>query len=103
MGDTFHDPIDHARTTRRHAGESLINVRSWPGHLLIVIAVLAIFRSLTMFGEGLSERGMISGVIAMVALASGVMWLVVEQRRILGIENRWHEAHPDVIRQRPAG
>jgi hypothetical protein len=35
MGDTFHDPVDHLRTTRPFAGESLIDVLHWPGYLLV--------------------------------------------------------------------
>ena len=31
MGDTYRDPVDHVRTTRSHAGESMIDVLRWPG------------------------------------------------------------------------
>ncbi len=102
MGDTFHDPVDHARTTRRHAGQSLIDPRSWPGLLLTVIGVAAIFRCLTTFGTGHNDRGVIAGVIAIVALTSGVVWLVAEHRRVRRVEDRWHDEHPDAQRQRPA-
>ncbi|HXY64783.1 MAG TPA: protein UsfY [Mycobacterium sp.] len=102
MGDTFHDPVDHVRTTRLHAGESLIDPRSWPGHLLIVIGVVAIFRCLATFGAGHSDRGVIAAAIAIVAVTSGVLWLVVEHRRVCRVEDRWHEHHPGVQRQRPA-
>ena len=36
MGDTYRDPVDHFRTTRPLAGESLIDVLHWPGYLLVV-------------------------------------------------------------------
>lgn len=102
MGDTFHDPVDHVRTTRSHAGESLINVRSWPGYLLIVAGVVAVFRCLVTFGTGHSDRGVIAGAIAIVALPSGLVWLWVEHRRVRRIEDRWQDEHPGVPRQRPA-
>jgi hypothetical protein len=102
MGDTFHDPVDHMRTTRCHAGESLINVRSWPGYLLIVLGVVAVFRCLTTFGTGHSDRGIIAGALAIVTVALGLAWLWVERRRVRRIEDRWHAEHPGVPRQRPA-
>lgn len=40
MGDTYHDPVDHLRTTRPLAGESLIDVLHWPGYLLVVVGVI---------------------------------------------------------------
>lgn len=102
MGDTFHDPVDHVRTTRTHAGESMIDVVNWPGHLLIVAGVVAVFRCLVALGTGHSSRGMIAGAIAVIALVLGLVWLTVEHRRVRKIENRWHEQHPDALRQRPA-
>jgi hypothetical protein len=77
-------------------------LKVWPGHLLIVIGVVAIFRCLATFGAGHSDRGVIAGAIAIVAVTSGVVWLVAEHRRILRIEDRWQDAHPYVHRQRPA-
>ena len=102
MGDTFHDPVDHARTTRSHAGESMIDVMSWPGYLLIVVSVIAVFRCLVAFGTGHSNQGMTIGVIAIVALTFGLVWVMVEHRRVRRIEDRWYDEHPDVLRQRPA-
>ncbi len=42
MGDTYHDPVDHLRTTRPLAGESLIDVLHWPGYLMVVAGVVAV-------------------------------------------------------------
>jgi hypothetical protein len=102
MGDTFHDPVDHVRTTRSHAGESLIDVMSWPGYLLIVMGVIAIFRCLATLGTGHESRSVIAGVIAIVAVALGLVWLTVEHRRVRKVENRWLDEHPEARRQRPA-
>jgi FtsH-binding integral membrane protein len=102
MGDTFHDPVDHARTTRSHAGESMIDVMSWPGYLLIVVSVIAVVGCLDAFGTGHRYQGINIGVIAIVAVTFGLVWLMVEHRRVRHIEDRWLAEHPDVPRQRPA-
>jgi hypothetical protein len=102
MGDTYRDPVDHVRTTRSHAGESMIDVASWPGYLLLVAGVIAVVGCLAAFGTGHQSQGMATGVIAIFALVSGLVYLVFEHRRVRRIEERWHEAHPEVQRQRPA-
>ena len=79
----------------------MIDVMSWPGYLLIVMSVIAVFRCLIAFGTGQSNQGMIIGVIAIVALTLGLVWVMVEHRRVRRIEDRWHDEHPDVRRQRP--
>lgn len=101
MGDTFYDPVDHMRTTRSHAGESLINVRSWPGYLLVFVGVVGVFRCLVAFGTGHSDRGVVMAAIAVVATALGLVWVVIEHRRVGGVESRWLAEHPAAPRQRP--
>lgn len=71
MGDTFRDPIDHARTTRPHAGESLIDVMSWPGYLFMLVGVIAVFRCLVALGTGHEGRSLIGGAIAIAAITVG--------------------------------
>lgn len=102
MGDTYSDPVDHVRTTRSHAGQSMIDVVSWPGYLLVVAGVIAVVGSLTAFGTGHQSQGMATGVIAVAAMTFGLVWLAIEHRRVRRIEDRWHDAHPEVRRQRPA-
>lgn len=101
MGDTYHDPIDHVRTTRPHAGESMIDVVSWPGYLLIVAGVIAVVGCLAAFGTGHANEGLTTGVVAIVAISFGLVWLVVEHRRVRRLEDRWYDEHPDVRRQPP--
>jgi hypothetical protein len=38
MGDTSNDPVDHSRTTRRHAGETIKNGVNAPGLLIVAVA-----------------------------------------------------------------
>jgi hypothetical protein len=45
---------------------------------------------------------MATGVIAVAAMTFGLVWLAIEHRRVRRIEDRWHDAHPEVRRQRPA-
>ena len=102
MGDTYRDPVDHVRTTRSHAGESMIDVASWPGYLLLVTGVIAVVGCLAAFGTGHQTQGMTIGVIAVIALTFGLVYLAFEHRRVRRIEDRWYQAHPEVRRQRPA-
>jgi FtsH-binding integral membrane protein len=102
MGDTYRDPVDHVRTTRSHAGESMIDVASWPGYLLLVTGVIAVVGCLAAFGTGHQTQGMTTGVIAVVALTFGLVYVAFEHRRVRRIEDRWYQAHPEVRRQPPA-
>jgi hypothetical protein len=102
MGDTYRDPVDHVRTTRSHAGESMIDVLRWPGYLLVVAGVIAVVGCLAAFGTGHQSQGMTTGVVAVGTMTFGLVWLAVEHRRVRRIEDRWYDAHPEVPRQRPA-
>jgi hypothetical protein len=99
MGDTFRDPVDHVRTTRPHAGRAVINVLSWPGYLLIAAGMMATVGCLAAFGTGHDPQGEAIAVAAVAAAAIGVLWLVVEHKRIGRVAELWHLAHPEVARQ----
>lgn len=89
MGDTYRDPVDHLRTTRPLAGESLIDVVHWPGYLLIVAGVVGGVGALAAFGTGHHAEGMTFGVVAIVVTVVGLAWLAFEHRRIRKIADRW--------------
>ena len=101
MGDTYRDPVDHLRTTRPYAGESMIDVVCWPGYLLVVVGVIAVVGCLAAFGTGHGSHGMTTGVVAIVAVTLGLVWVAVEHRRVRRIADRWYDEHPEVRRQRP--
>lgn len=103
MGDTYRDPVDHLRTTRPLAGESLIDVVHWPGYLLIVAGVVGGVGAPAAFGTGHHAEGMTFGVVAIVVTVVGLAWLAFEHRRIRKIADRWYTEHPEVRRQRLAG
>jgi hypothetical protein len=102
MGDNYHDPVDHLRTTRPLAGESLIDVLHWPGYLLVVAGVIGVCGSLAAFASGHHPEGMTAGIVAVIAAVLGLAWLAVEHRRIRRIADRWYTEHPEVQRQWPA-
>lgn len=102
MGDTFRDPVDHLRTTRPLAGESLIDVLHWPGYLFLVAGVIGGVGSLAAFGTGHHSQGVASGIAAAVVAVIGAVWLAIEHRRIRRIADRWYAEHPEVARQRLA-
>lgn len=102
MGDTFHDPVDHLRTTRPLAGESLIDVLQWPGYLLVVAGVIGACGSLAAFATGHHQQGVTASALAVIAGVLGLVWLAVEHRRIRRIADRWYAEHPEVQRQWPA-
>jgi hypothetical protein len=103
MGETYRDPVDHLRTTRPLAGESLTDELHWPGYLLVFAGVIGCVGSLTAFATGHYHQGMMAGVAAIAAAVVGLAWLTVEHRRIRRIANRWYAEHPEVTRQRLAG
>ncbi len=102
MGDNFHDPVDHLRTTRQLAGESMIDVVHWPGYLLVVAGLVGVCGSLAAFGTGHQHVGMTAGVTAVIVMVLGLVWLAVEHRRVRRIADRWYDQHPEVRRQRLA-
>lgn len=103
MGNTYRDPVDYMRTTRTFAGESMIDVLSWPGYLLVVAGVGAFVGSLAAFASGHHNEGMTTGVVGIIAMVLGVVWLTVEHLRVRRVADRWYAEHPEVRRQRPAG
>ncbi|OBK22956.1 UsfY protein [Mycobacterium asiaticum] len=103
MGDTYRDPVDHLRTTRPLAGESLIDVMQWPGYFLVVAGVIGAVGSLAAFATGHYSQGVACGVVAAITSLVGAVWLLVEHARIRRIADRWYAEHPEVTRQRLAG
>ena len=102
MGDTFHDPVDHLRTTRPLAGESLIDVMHWPGYLLGGRGRDRGLREPCGLRQRTPPRGHDRGRTGVIAAVLGLVWLAVEHRRIRRIADRWYAEHPEVYRQWPA-
>lgn len=98
------DPVDHARTTRPHAGETMKDSRNMPAVILLGISGVAFVGGLTAYGSGNSVVGHILIVISTVALVISLAWFLIAHLKVRKIEeDRWHEDHPDGQRQRPSG
>jgi hypothetical protein len=95
MGDTSRDPIDHHRTTRSRAGESMKSVAKTPGLFLLAAGVVAFVVCLAGFGEHAVGVGIGAAVIALLAAGAGLAWLGMDARRIRQIEREWSNAHHD--------
>ena len=95
------DPVDHARTTRPHAGESMKDNKIMPGLVVIGVALVCF-----VVPRGIRHRPprrrpdvVTSGRAGFII---GAGWLLVEHLRVRRIEERWYAEHPDAHRQRPS-
>jgi uncharacterized membrane protein HdeD (DUF308 family) len=101
VGDTSEDPVDHARTTRQHAGETMKNGANAPGLILLAVGVVALVISLAAFATGNPSVGTVAAAIAVAAAAVGGGWLYVAHRRVRRREMRWLAKHPQARAQPP--
>jgi hypothetical protein len=96
------DPVDHARTTRPHAGESMKDNKIMPGLIVIGVALVLFVSGLAAHGSGHHNVGIGLGLTSLVLFLIGGGWLAVEHLRVRRIEERWYAEHPDAHRQRPS-
>lgn len=96
------DPVDHARTTRPHAGESMKDNKIMPGLIVIGLALVSFVGSLAAFATGHHDVGLTFVCLAGAGFVVGGGWLLVEHLRVRKIEERWYADHPDAQRQRPS-
>ncbi|HEY1842091.1 MAG TPA: protein UsfY [Mycobacterium sp.] len=95
MGDTHHDPTDHSRTTQPHAGITMKDNLFWPGLILLAVAAFGIICTVAAAAYRHYEWLTTTTLIAVLGALAGALWIVVEQRRVIRIEQQWHAAHPD--------
>jgi archaellum biogenesis protein FlaJ (TadC family) len=96
------DPVDHARTTRPHAGESMKDNKIMPGLIVIGIALVLFVSCLAAFATSHHSSGLALAGLSVAGFIIGGVWLLVEHLRVRRIEERWYEEHPDTDRQRPS-
>lgn len=101
MTDTSPDPVDHARTTRQHAGESMKNGANAPGLALLAAGVIATVVCLAAMATGYTSVAVLAALIAILGYIAGAVWLTVAHRRVRAIEQRWLAEHPSVPQQPP--
>jgi hypothetical protein len=102
MGDTHHDPLDHAHTTHGRYGITMKDNFYWPGLLLLALGVLGMIGTVAAAAYGHHEFIAITGLVAACATLAGAAWMVFERRRVRRIEERWYAAHPDRQPHQPA-
>lgn len=81
-------PVDHERTTRRHAGETLKNPANAPGVAAIALAVAALTFGLYEFAVRQVSAGVVAVVLAVVVGVFGSVWLARTHRRVREAERR---------------
>lgn len=101
MADSSMDPVDHARTTRRHAGEAVKDTRNVPGMILVALGVVAVAVGVYSLSVGAAGTPLWA-LAAAVLLGGGLLWFAVAHRRTRIEEQRWHARHPGTPYQPPA-
>ena len=94
MADNSDDPVDHARTTRQHAGESMKNGANAPGLAMLAAGVIATVVCLASMATGYDRSAVVTGLIAVLGYVAGAGWLVLAHRRVRAIEQEWLAEHP---------
>jgi protein-S-isoprenylcysteine O-methyltransferase Ste14 len=96
------DPVDHSRTTRPHAGESMTDTKNMPALVVIGLALVCFVSALVAHATTHHSTGIAFGSASAILLIAGLVWLFVEHRRVRGIEERWYAEHPEAHRQPPS-
>ncbi|MCT7660858.1 protein UsfY [Mycobacterium deserti] len=96
------DPVDHSRTTRPHAGETMKDTKNLPALIVVGLALVAFVSALAAHGAGHHDVGVGLGSASAVLLVVGVAWLGIEHLRVRKMEDRWHAEHPEAERQKPS-
>ncbi|MGV9800828.1 protein UsfY [Mycobacterium sp. NPDC003449] len=96
------DPVDHARTTRPHAGESMKDNVIMPALIVIGLSLVLFVACLSAFATGHPDVGLAVGSLSAAGFVVGGLWLAFEHIRVRRIEERWYADHPGVMRQRPS-
>lgn len=87
------DPVDHARTTRQHAGEAMKDGANAPGMAAVAIGVVALVIGLFAMASGYATTATMAIVVAVLIGGIGLCWLAYEHRRVRTRELRWHANH----------
>ncbi|AMO60398.1 UsfY protein [Mycolicibacterium phlei] len=94
------DPVDHARTTRPHAGESMKDTRNMPGLILAGVALVLFVSAIAAHAVSNHGVGIGLGSTSAVVFVVAGGWLLAEHMRVRKLEERWYAEHPDVRQQR---
>ena len=89
------NPVDHERTTRNHAGESFKDGTNAPGLAGIAVGVVALVVGLSALATGHPAVGFVAVILALVAAAISVAWLIHTHRGVRDAELQWYAIHSD--------
>ncbi|MCW1958649.1 MAG: hypothetical protein KIH64_008915 [Mycobacterium sp.] len=103
MPDNWQDPVDHSRTARRFTGEALKNSHTVPGLLASGLGIFALVCALNLLALGHIGAGILAVLVAVVAGAAGMLWVLAQHRRVVRHELAWLAEHPDVKYEPPTG
>ncbi len=95
MRGAHHDPVDHARTTQPHAGESFIDTLWLPGLILIGIGTVLIAATVAATAYGNRDASLILGLIAGALVTAGALLVTLEHQRVKRVERQWLADHPE--------
>ncbi len=101
MPDTSRDPVDHARTTRQHAGETMKAGVNAPGLIAVGIGVLALVVGLFSFANGSATTGVVAAVAAVLLIGGGLAWLARAHRKVQEQQQDWHRDNPEAHYEPP--
>jgi membrane associated rhomboid family serine protease len=102
MGDSYPDPVDHVRTTRPHAGETVKNGANVPGLISGAVAVVLLVSGLFAFAAGHSVVGVVCVVGALVLGVVAAVWVNRTHRKVRAAEQDWLQKHPEAPAQPPS-
>jgi hypothetical protein len=94
-------PVDYARTTRKHAGETMKNSTNAPGLIALAVGIVAFVVSLFAFATGHAIVGTVAIVVAVLLVGGGLFWLNRAHRRVREAEGRFLAEHPEIDAEPP--
>jgi protein-S-isoprenylcysteine O-methyltransferase Ste14 len=101
MAEASEQPVDFARTTRKHAGETMKKTANAPGLIAVAVGVVAFVVALFAIATGHHAVGVVAIVAAVVLAAAGLLWLNRTHRRVLEAEAQFLAEHPEVPAEPP--
>lgn len=95
MGDTHHDPTDHARTTHQHTGLAVKDNFFWPGFILLGVALLGMVSTVLVAAYEHYEWIETTVLISVLGTVAGALWMLVELRHVSAIDAQVAKASAD--------
>ncbi len=102
MYKSIRDPVDHSRTTRQHAGESMKSDINLPGMALVGLGLVALAIGLHSLATGAGVVALTALGLAVALVGGGLGWFALAHRKVRRLEDHWYATHPDQLYQPPA-